>query len=48
MTAQDIDVKKFTTDDINLLRGKIADSTTGKQAVRVCRIFRFNFIVHLN
>jgi hypothetical protein len=42
MTAQDIDVIEFTTADLNLLRGKIADSTTGQPAVKVCRICRFN------
>jgi len=42
MTAQDIDVIEFTTDDLNLLRGKIADSITTQPAVRVCIISRFN------
>ncbi len=42
MTAQDIDVINFTTADLNLLRGKIAGSTTGQPAAKVCRISRSN------
>jgi len=42
MTAQDIDVIEFTTNDLNLLRGKIAETTTVQPTVRVCRISRSN------